>query len=124
VLDLTFGLARKLFFIFIERIEAVLYISPMQAIINPALKEKLKETKHPHDGIQYIFQFDNGYGASVVRHKYSYGSEKGRWELAVLDEQGNIVYNTPITQDVLGWLEWERVLDTLYAISQLTEANK
>lgn len=96
----------------------------MQAIINPALKQKLKETKHLHDGIQYIFQFDNGYGASVVRHKYSYGSESGLWELAVLDKEGEIAYNTPITIDVLGWLEWENVLDTLYAISQLTEASK
>lgn len=30
---------------------------------------------------QYIFRFDNNYGASVVKHKYSLGGEQNLWEL-------------------------------------------
>lgn len=32
------------------------------------------------DGSQIIFKFPNSYGASVVRHRGSYGSEKGLFE--------------------------------------------
>ena len=35
-------------------------------------------------GLQMVYKFDNGYGASVIQHEGSYGSHKGRWELAVL----------------------------------------
>lgn len=47
--------------------------------------------------------FPNGYGASIVCHDHSYGGDQGLFELAVL--RGNeIVYDTPVTSDVLGWL--------------------
>jgi hypothetical protein len=51
--------------------------------------------------------FDNGYGASVVRTKYSYGGDEGLYELAVLrgtEDNFEIRYDTGITVDVLGWL--------------------
>ena len=35
----------------------------------------------------------------------SYGFEKGLWELAVLDANGEITYDTPITNDVIGHLD-------------------
>jgi hypothetical protein len=43
-----------------------------------------------NNGIQYIFKADNGYGASIVQHDFSYGGKKGLWELAVTkyDEDG------------------------------------
>lgn len=36
------------------------------------------------DAEHYIFSFKNGYGASVVRSKISYGHERKLYELAVL----------------------------------------
>lgn len=76
---------------------------------------------HPADpkGIAYTFEFPNGYGASVVKTSFSYGNEDGLWELAVLDKEGDICYDTPITEDVLGWLTDQQVSDTLYAIHDL-----
>jgi hypothetical protein len=76
-----------------------------------------------NNGIQYIFKANNGYGASIVQHDFSYGGKKGLWELAVIkyDEDGewDICYNTPITSDVLGWLNENEVMDYLTQIEQL-----
>ena len=59
-----------------------------------------------------IFKFDNGYGASLACSKRTYGGDEGLWELAVIvflsedPHDFDIVYNTPITNDVLGWLKY------------------
>jgi len=47
--------------------------------------------------------FPNGYGASVIRHP-ARGSRRSHYEVAVLFG-GNIVYDTPVTNDVVGWLD-------------------
>jgi len=74
-------------------------------------------------GVQYIFKFENGYGASVVSHIYSYGGVIGLWELAVIkfDDSGEweIVYDTNITDDVIGYLTWEEVEEILDKIQKL-----
>ena len=71
------------------------------------------------DGIQYLYKSDNGYGASIVQTLYSYGGKQGLWELAVLDSNEQITYNTPITDDVLGYLTEEEVNETLKKIKKL-----
>jgi hypothetical protein len=70
-------------------------------------------------GIQYIYKAENGYGASIVQHQFSYGGEKGLWELAVLDHDGDICYSTPITSDVVGHLTDEEVNKLLEQIDAL-----
>lgn len=72
-------------------------------------------------GIQYHYKAENGYGASVVQHHFSYGNEDGLWELAVIGKDGRISYDTPITNDVLGHLTEEEVNSTLVKISELSE---
>ena len=69
-------------------------------------------------GIQKQYQFDNGYGASVICHAGSYGGKRGLWELAVT-LYGIIVYDTVITDDVLGYLTTEEVNEQLKAIKEL-----
>ena len=36
------------------------------------------------DGYKKVFQFTNGFGASVICNKHSYGGHKGLFEVAVL----------------------------------------
>lgn len=62
------------------------------------------EFKPFQGGVAGSIMFDNGYGVSVVSHKYSYGGEKGLYELAILDSDGKLTYDTEITNDVLGYL--------------------
>lgn len=76
------------------------------------------------NGIQYIFRFDNCYGASVVKNDVSYGHHDDQWELAVVifDTDGTylgIDYDTPITDDVLGYLTDKQVKETLEKIKNL-----
>jgi hypothetical protein len=74
-------------------------------------------------GDQYLHKFDNNYGASVVRHDFSYGGNDGLWELAVIkyEDNGswNLTYDTPITDDVLGYLTEEEIDEILEQIKAL-----
>jgi hypothetical protein len=63
--------------------------------------------------------FDNGYGASVVVGPYTYGGEDGLYELAVLGKDGKLTYDTPITEDVEGYLTEEGVTEFLKQIQSL-----
>ena len=75
-----------------------------------------------YGGEQVRVRFPNGYGASAVRHEFSYGGRDGKWELAVLDRQGHLTYDTPITSNVIGWLDDDEVIDLLRKISELEVA--
>ena len=74
---------------------------------------------HPFDGgIQMQFTYPNKYTASVIRHRGSYGGDMGLWEIAVMYGE-KIVYDTPITNDVLGWQTDEDVEKVLQRIREL-----
>jgi hypothetical protein len=71
------------------------------------------------NGYQLVYKFDNGYGASVVKHDMSYGGKDGRYEVAVLDNEGALCYDTPITGNVIGHLNMSEVDKILVNISHL-----
>ena len=75
---------------------------------------------HPShiEGVQARITFENGYGASVVKTPYTYGGDRGLYELAVFKD-GEITYATPITDDVIGYLRPEDVTDVMAKIQQL-----
>ena len=83
--------------------------------------------EHIMDGVQYLFRFDNEYGASVIKARGTYGYEQDLWELAVLtwDKSNNgkwdydLNYNTSITSDVLGWLTDQEIREYLQQIKDL-----
>ena len=65
-------------------------------------------------GVQKLFEFPNGYGASVVIHDFSYGLE-----LALLDADCNIIQHPDITDDVAGFLNSDTACDLLEKIARL-----
>lgn len=71
-------------------------------------------------GLAYEFKFDNNYGASVIKHNFSYGHEDDLFELAILYDS-KITYRTEITGDVLGWLTNDDVMYYLSEIKSLEE---
>ncbi len=76
--------------------------------------------KHPShiDGVQARMDFDNGYGVSVVMSRYTYGGDKGLYELAVFKDN-HIHYDNPIAQgDVVGYLRAEDVTDAMAVIQK------
>jgi len=70
--------------------------------------------KSIHNGYQLLFSFSNLFGASAIKHDYSNGLE-----IAVLDSNGTITYDTPITSDTLGHLSNDQANDILGKISRL-----
>jgi hypothetical protein len=70
-------------------------------------------------GVQSRIVFENGYGASVVKGPHTYGGKIGLYEIAVLDSEENITYETPITSDVIGYLRPEDVTDVIEKIQKL-----
>ena len=82
--------------------------------------KELNFQPHPMGmGEQCIVQFPNGYGASIVQGPNTYGRKDGLYELAVLGKDGEITYDTPITNDVLGYLSEAEVEKTLLEIKNL-----
>lgn len=89
---------------------------------NPGLS--LLRSKLPDNMIAGVyFFFPNGYGASIIRNHMSYGHDDGLFELAVLTGTGEndseLCYDTPITDDVLGHLTLEEVLENVDQIRDL-----
>lgn len=72
-------------------------------------------------GWKYVFS--NGYGASVIDDGYCDFNRP--FEVAVLIKENNreytLCYDTPITDDVLGFLTDENVCNILEAIKSLKE---
>ena len=79
--------------------------------------------KPSFDKGQWLFKFENNYGASVIKRYGSYGYEKDKFELAVVKFNENnifsLCYDTEITDDVMGYLSNEEVLEILEKIKNL-----
>ena len=94
---------------------------PADEVIQPTV-----ERPHGFDGTQRLYRFENGYGASVVRFQYkgsgSYGAGEGLWEMAVIHYDGQkfeLVYDTPVADDVIGWLDEPEIQEKLRQIRDL-----
>ena len=81
---------------------------------------------HPHgnmpDGIAARHFFPNGYGVSVVQFPGSYGYDEGLYEVAILkglEEDWEICYDTPITDDIIGYQSMEDINNLLSQVKSL-----
>lgn len=79
--------------------------------------DRLIWTPGPLGGGQAKITFPNGYGASVLRGGAAY-TAGGTYEVAVL-HNGDITYDTPITDDVLGYQDEAEANAALAAIAAL-----
>jgi hypothetical protein len=75
-------------------------------------------------GEQAFHIFDNHYGVSVVRGPYTYGGRKGLYELAVVymapeDKESQLVYDTPVTNDIMGYLTPDNITDVMAQVEAL-----
>lgn len=75
------------------------------------------------NGICITIQYSNGYGASVICHDGSYGGKRGLFEIAVLRDN-DLCYDTEITGDVIGHLDFGEVSEILKKISELPEVPR
>lgn len=80
--------------------------------------ETITTDMYNRPAMQHIYRFSNGYGASVIQNRYSYGHEYGLYELAVLKD-GGLCYSTPIISDVVGYLPADKVVEYLRQIEEL-----
>lgn len=67
--------------------------------------------------------FENGYGASIVRGRYTYGRETGNFEIAVLECEDEyefeLTFETPITDDVIPNADVNETIEVLKKIQEL-----
>ena len=70
-----------------------------------------------NNGMQLLFRFDNNFGLSVICHSFSYGNKEETFEVAVIKFSSNgtwnLTYDTPITDDVLGYQSKEDVISLI-----------
>lgn len=86
------------------------------------INDVIVRTINGNSGVQTLVFFSNGYGASVVKHPWSYGNQEGLFEIAVLigdKSEWEICYGTYITDDVLGYQTDEDVAEVLQKIRNL-----
>ena len=79
---------------------------------------------HGEGAVQAYVDLGNGFDVSVVKHKFSYGSEKGLYEMGVFDNQRAAGMNSmcdPLDwgDTVKGWLTPEGVDKELQLIKAL-----
>ena len=85
--------------------------------------EFMPHSMSPLLGYRACEQFDNGYGVSVVNGTMAY-TTKGTYELAITDEEGTLVYDTPIADDVIGHLPPEEVSTIMKEVQKLPKRKK
>lgn len=72
----------------------------------------LEQRESSGGGYGYIIGIENvPYTLDCAKSSYTYGGNRDLWEIAVM-KNDDLCYTTPITDDVLGYLSEEKVLET------------
>ena len=101
-------------------------INPLSSFTKQQIEEGLGGeivTDHDDLGYRYKISFKSyPYGASVIKRVGSYGMENDDWELAVTYDD-HLYYDSPITDDTLGWIDEDELIDILAQIRNLNKAH-
>jgi hypothetical protein len=77
-------------------------------------------TDAPLNGVRATIEFENGYGASVIRNSFSFGGGAGLYELGVIKDN-ELHYDNPVSNgDVVGWLSEKDVSKLLIEIQNIS----
>jgi len=79
--------------------------------------------EHGDQGDQAVFRLANGLYISIVRHRLSYGGDRGQFEIMVFDElnsDGREVKGITDSDGILGYLEPRDVTETLIKLAGAT----
>jgi hypothetical protein len=77
-------------------------------------------TDAPLNGVRATIEFENGYGASVIRNSFSFGGAAGLYELGVIKDN-ELHYDNPVSNgDVVGWLSQKDVSKLLIEIQNIS----
>jgi len=87
-------------------------VHPNAGVFNP-----FRDTVSAFDG-RALMHFDNNYGVSVISGASAYSDDEHPYEVAVFFD-GSITYDTPITDDVIGYCTEERVTEIMEAVQAL-----
>lgn len=79
-----------------------------------------KPNKRAVGGSVATYQFPNGYTASVITGSGACGNAEKPYDIAVIHND-MLCYDTPITDDVVGYLTEEEANDILQQIASLPE---
>lgn len=82
----------------------------------------IKPIGKDNKGTQIVIFFPNDYGASIIKSPLSYGGDEGLFEIAVIKgnrDNWELCYDTPITNDVLGYLDSKDINKYLEQIEKL-----
>ena len=76
---------------------------------------------HPvqsHFNTQAEMNFKNDYGVSVITGEGAYSSDSEPYEVAI-KYKGSLTYNTPITDDVIGYQTEDDVTEIMKQVQEL-----
>lgn len=69
-------------------------------------------------------KFANGYGASVITGPLCFTRDDAPYEIGVTGEDGDLTFETPVTDGVIGYLteeEADKVMEDIEALPPVTE---
>lgn len=81
-----------------------------------------KHFNFPSFATQAKMFFPNGYGISVVTGEFAYSNRENPYECGVLkgnSDEWSLTYDTPITNDVIGYCNEEKVTEIMKQIQEL-----
>lgn len=102
-------------------------VQTMRAAIKSAFPSAQITTRSALNGVCFRVIFQNGFAGSVIRNEASYGFKDGLWEVAVMRQTPMglcVCCDTPITDDVIGFLDEPGVIEILKRIESLSCRKK